>query len=347
MIIKSSSIQLNSQHQFLKSSQETESLRVWKTQGQPGPGGNGRPADALSLSAPAQTLKAEKQALDTDKPLDDNDSIKLLIVRQMVKAITGQDFKLFSPAELKGGAENPNIEITTTPPPANQPPSAGFGLVYEHHAVYQETESASFSAVGSIQTQDGQSIDFSVKLNMSRAFRLETNLAITAGDPEKKVDPLVINFGGNAAELSQTRFEFDIDANGMTEQIAILNPGSGFLALDKNQDGVINDGAELFGPNSGNGFAELAQYDSDNNGFIDEADPIYNSLRIWQRYEDGSQQLIALGDKNIGAIYLGHATTPFQLRNADNQSLGEVTDTGIYLTEDGKTGTIQQINFSV
>jgi hypothetical protein len=347
MIIKNSSIQLNSQHQFLKSSQETELLRIWKTQDQPGPGRDGRPADALSLSGPAQALKAEKQALDTDQSLDDNDSVKLLIVRQMVKAITGQNFKLFAPAELSGGAENTTIEITTTPPPARQPPSAGFGLVYEHHAVYQESESASFSAVGSIRTQDGQSIDFSVKLNMSREFRLETNLAITAGDPEKKVDPLVINFGGNAAELSQTRFEFDIDANGSTEQIAILNPGSGFLALDKNQDGVINDGAELFGPNSGNGFSELAQYDGDNNGFIDEADPIYNSLRIWQRYEDGSQQLIALGDKNIGAIYLGHATTPFQLRNADNQSLGEVTDTGIYLTEDGKTGTIQQINFSV
>jgi hypothetical protein len=137
--------------------------------------------------------------LDTDQSLDDNDSIKLLIVRQMVKAITGQDFKLYSPAELSSDAENTAIEITTTPPPAKQPSSAGFGLVYEHHAIYQESESASFSAVGSIQTQDGQSIDFSVKLKMGREFRLETNLAIGAGNPEKKVDPLVINFGGNAA----------------------------------------------------------------------------------------------------------------------------------------------------
>ena len=205
----------------------------------------------------------------------------------------------------------------------------------------------SFSATGSIETQDGKSIAFSVSLNMSREFRMETNLSFRAGDPEKKVDPLVINFDGNAAELSQTRFAFDIDANGTTEQIATLKPGSGFLALDNNQDGVINNGSELFGPNSGNGFAELAKYDSDSNGFIDEADPIYDRLRIWQRHEDGSQQLIALGDKNIGAIYLGHATTPFQLRTADNRSLGEITDTGVYLTENGKTGTIQQINFSV
>lgn len=348
MIIKNSAIQLNSQHHLLKSSQESESLRVWKTPEQEKPNKNEQLADTFSLSSSAQTLKVEKQSLDVSNSLDANQNVKLLIVKRMFKAITGHDFKLFSPAELSTntGTDVTNIEITTTPP-SNQPPSAGFGLVYEHRSVYQESESSSFSATGMIETQDGQSIEFSVTLNMSREFRIETNSSIRLGDPEKKIDPLVINFDGNAAELSQTRFEFDIDANGTTEQIAMLNPNSGFLALDKNRDGVINDGSELFGPNSGNGFSELAKYDSDSNGFIDEADPIYDSLRIWQRFEDGSQQLIALGDKNIGAIYLGHSTTPFQLRTADNQSLGEVTDTGVYLTEDGKTGTIQQINLSV
>jgi hypothetical protein len=349
MIVKNSAIQLNSQHHLVKSSEESESLRVWKTPKQAEPNRKEQLADTLSLSSSAQTLKVEKQSLDASDSLDANQSVKLLIVKRMFKAITGLDFKLFSPAELSAntGTDVTNVEITMTPPPASQPPSAGFGLVYEHRAVYQESESTSFSATGMIQTQDGQSIEFSVALNMSREFRIETNSSIRLGDPEKKIDPLVINFDGNAAELSQTRFEFDIDANGITEQIAILNPGSGFLALDKNRDGVINDGSELFGPNSGNGFSELAKYDSDSNGFIDEADPIYDSLRIWQRHEDGSQQLIALGDKNIGVIYLGHVTTPFQLRTADNQSLGEVTDTGIYLTEDGKTGTIQQIDLSV
>lgn len=349
MIIKSSAIQLNSQHQFLKNFQESESLRVWKTPDQSMANTKGQQGDTVSLSDFAKTLKTGTQSLEVSNSLDANQSVQLLIVKHLVKSITGRDFKLFSPAELTAGPgnESTNIEITMTPPPAaNQPPSAGFGLVYEHHTAYQESESTSFSATGSIKTQDGKSIDFSVQLNMSREFSLETSLSFTAGDPEKKVDPLVINFDGNAAELSQTRFAFDIDANGTPEQIATLKPGSGFLALDKNKDGVINNGSELFGPNSGNGFAELAKYDSDNNGFIDQADSIYNSLRIWQRHEDGSQQLIALGDKNIGAIYLGHATTPFQLRTADNKSLGEVTDTGVYLTEGGQTGTIQQINLS-
>lgn len=353
MIIKSSAIQLNSQHQFLKSSQESESLRFWKTPRQPaeqaGLSRQGPQEDLVRLSKTAQALKPEKQSLDLSEAPDAVHSEMMLIIKQMIKQLTGKDFKIFSANDLMteataAGAQN--LEIETTPP-ANQQPSAGFGLVYEHQAVYRESESLSFSATGSIETQDGKSIEFSVKLNMSREFRMETNSSITAGDAEMKVDPLVINFNGNAAELSQTHFEFDIDTDGTTDQIAILRPGSGFLALDKNKDGVINNGSELFGPDSGNGFAELARYDGDNNHFIDEADAIYDSLRIWQRHEDGSQQLLALGDKNIGAIYLGHATTPFQLRTADNQSLGEVTDSGVYLTEDGKTGTVQQINFSV
>jgi hypothetical protein len=252
-----------------------------------------------ALSSSAKTLQTETQSLDLSGTLDANQSIKLLIVKHMVKAITGYDFKLFSPSELTANTntDTTNVEIVTTPPPApaNQPPSAGFVLVYEHHSVYQESESANFSVVGTIKTQDGKSIYFSVQLNMSREFRVETNLTVTAGDPEKKVDPLVINFDGNAAELSQTRFAFDIGANSTTEQIVTLKPGSSFLVLDKNHDGVINNGSELFGPNSGNGFSELAKYDSDNNGFIDEADPIYNSLRTWQRHEDGSQQLYCVG----------------------------------------------------
>jgi len=356
MIIKNSAIQLNSSHQSLKKTEESEKLRFWKTEAPPANRNGGRPqeapADEVNLSKTAQTLKPETQSLDLSQAPDAKHGVMLLIIRDMVRKLTGKEFEIFSADKLASKPDNAsapdasapdtkNVEITTTPPP-----SAGFGLVYEHNTSYQESESTSFSSTGTIQTKDGKSIEFSAQLNMSRDFYMQTNLAVTAGDPEKKVDPLVINFDGNAAELSQTHFAFDIDSNGTPEQIAALKPGSGYLALDKNNDGIIDNGSELFGPNSGNGFAELAKYDSDHNGFIDQADPIYNSLRIWQRNADGSQQLLALGDKNIGAIYLGHATTPFQLKTEDNKSLGEVTDSGVYLTEDGKVGTVQQINLS-
>lgn len=76
----------------------------------------------------------------------------------------------------------------------------------------------------------------------------------------------------------------------------------------------IDDGRELFGPQTGNGFEELAGYDSDNNGWIDENDPIYNNLQIWQHDEYGNSTLIAVGKAGVGAIYLGSTQTTINTR---------------------------------
>ena len=57
---------------------------------------------------------------------------------------------------------------------------------------------------------------------------------------------------------------------------------SAYLAIDANNDGLINDGSELFGTRSGDGFADLAKLDSDGNRWLDEADSQFDRLRIWQ-----------------------------------------------------------------
>jgi len=51
---------------------------------------------------------------------------------------------------------------------------------------------------------------------------------------------------------------------------------------------------------------------------------------------------------NIGGFFtslLGHLTTPFQLKDTANQALGEIASSGIYLTEQGQAGSVQQLNF--
>ena len=75
-----------------------------------------------------------------------------------------------------------------------------------------------------------------------------------------------------------------------------------FLALDKNGDGRMNDGSELFGTASGDGFKDLAAYDEDGNGWIDENDSIYSQLKIWTKDENGKDHLIDLKDADVGAI---------------------------------------------
>ena len=134
-----------------------------------------------------------------------------------------------------------------------------------------------------MKTADGKTIDISVQLNMSRTFYSHESISIRAGDALAPIDPLVINFDGPAAALTERNFQFDLDCDGEMNQISFVGSGSGFLCLDLNEDGRINDGSELFGPRTGNGFAELAAYDEDGNGWIDEADSIYERLRIWTR----------------------------------------------------------------
>lgn len=103
----------------------------------------------------------------------------------------------------------------------------------------------------------------------------------------------------------------------------------------------------MFGPESGNGFGELANYDSDGNQWIDENDPIYNQLRIWTKDENGNDQLFALGQKGVGAIYLGNVSTAFDLKDSSNNLQGTIQKTGIFLNENGMVGTVQHIDLAI
>jgi len=333
MIIDSAKLHFSSQHQLKKETTHQESLEIIKRV----PARSTAP-DVVSAQSVRQT-----EQLDLSAEVSATDSLKASIVRQLFKSITGKDFKLFSAQDLKTEGEANSLSIDVSEPSNTSP---DVGLIYRKTESLYESEQSHFFAEGVIQTQDGASINFSVSLSMSREFSQQSSMEIRTGAAEK-IDPLVINFSGNAAELTDTSFAFDLDVDGETEQLATLKQGSAFLALDKNKDGVINNGSELFGPMSGAGFAELAEYDDDKNGFIDEADAVYDKLRLWQQNSDGSQQLMALGDKEIGAIYLGHVSTPFQLTNQQNVAQGEVSSTGIYLQEGGAVGTVQQIDYKV
>ena len=206
---------------------------------------------------------------------------------------------------------------------------------------YQENESYSYSTSGIIKTAS-QEININIDFSMSRSFIVENRI-----DMPRTFDPLVINFDGELPGLSETRFSFDLDNDGEEDQISNLKEGSGFLALDKNEDGKINEGSELFGTILGDGFKELSQYDEDNNNWIDENDAIWDKLRIWNGGESEQRELLAIGEVGVGAIYLNAAEGDFTYKTDKNETLGELCASGIYLQESGKAGTISQIDFDL
>ncbi len=351
MIIRNANINLQQQHQKISRTEERESLNLWMGQRSDpanSNSANSRQSRLDSVAQPTISKAATHQPHKEQHDLDDvklgpQDELRIQIISRMVEAITGRKFELFDPARLTQDIEASQVnQGDLTSASLEAPSSAGWGLEYDYYASHYEYESLSFAAEGSVTTADGRNIAFTAQLNMQREFLQEQSISIRAGDAVK-IDPLVLNFNGTAAELQDTFFEFDLDADGRNEQIALLAPGNAYLALDKNQDGKINNGSEVFGPETGQGFLELARYDEDGNQFIDEADSIYSKLRLWSRDANGQERLIGLGDQGVGAIYLGHLNTPFELQQ-NQQTLGDLASSGVYLNEDGSTGLIQQID---
>lgn len=213
------------------------------------------------------------------------------------------------------------------------------------------SQSLSISISGIIVGSDGVSKNLDLSISVSQSFmqNLSVNTSnatqnIPQGVNKKVIDPLVIDYEGSGTELSDTKMRFDLDSDGTPDQISTLKKGSGFLALDKNGDGKINDGNELFGTQSGDGFKDLSVYDSNGDGKIDKEDPIYDKLRIWTPDENGEGQLVGLGEKGIGVIYLNAQESQEMMRGENGDLLGIKQKTADYVREDGSSGQIHHID---
>lgn len=243
------------------------------------------------------------------------------------------------------GTNNKNVEtelpvIGTT----------GSGTIWQRitatSGFYTEAESTTFATTGIVRTADGRDINFNMEVSMSRAFTASINSLEV--ESYIKTDPLMINLDTDIGSVSDQKFFFDLDTDGKEEEISFAGKGSGFLALDRNGDGKINDGSELFGTKSGDGFKDLAAYDEDGNGWIDENDAVFSQLKIWTKDEDGNDKLISLKDADVGAIYLGNADTQYSLKDDDHKLNGEIKKTGIYLHESsGEVGTVNHVDLTV
>ncbi len=263
---------------------------------------------------------------------------KLELLKSIVEMLTGQRIHLMSASAMSPDGL-PAAEAANG---AARGPE--FGIEYERTETRQSSEETGFEASGTIRTADGQNIQFSVGLFMSRSETETSSFSFRAGNAVSK-DPLVINFGGNAASLRNQRFQFDLMGDGKQVDIPVLGQGSGFLVLDAVASGKVNSGKQQFGPASGDGFADLAKYDSDANGWIDEADPAFQRLGVWTPDVKGGGAVASLAEAGVGALYLGYSATPFTLK--DGAELGAVRSSGIYAREDGSVGTLQQVDLKV
>ncbi len=161
----------------------------------------------------------------------------------------------------------------------------------------------------------------------------------------KKVDPLVLDLSGEGINLTEAGKGalFDITADGSLDSTAWVRGNTAMLVYDRNGNGVIDNGSELFGDQNGaaHGFAELARYDGNNDKKIDILDPVFKALKLYRDLNgDGKidrNELQSLPELGIKALHLDFLRT-----NADINGNSLIL-TGKFEREDGSLGQLADV----
>jgi RHS repeat-associated protein len=153
--------------------------------------------------------------------------------------------------------------------------------------------------------------------------------------------PLVLDLDNDGIELislQNSNAFFDLDADQFAEQTGWVKGDDGLLALDKNNNGFIDDTTELFGNGTTDGFLILKQLDSNNDNIINASDAQFANLRIWKdANEDGftnTGELRSLTDWGIQSINLNYQTANYTLEG------NRISSTSTYTRTDGTTRQI-------
>jgi len=332
MKITDSTLQMqSSSYSYARSTQESELEVSVRTPGT---------TTSLNSSTDASALVSLSSAALGSQQASDNLDPRLSLLIAVIEKLTGHKIKLVNLADTQGTGN------ATQPAPKSTPtattPSTEWSIHFSSTSVHEEAQQTSYQAKGNVTTADGRSISFSAGLMMQRYERTETSVSFDATNAPKRTDPLVLNLSTDQVRLTGSSVAFDLNSDGSKEKLAVLTSGSAYLVLDRNHNGKIDNGSELFGPASGNGFSDLSQLDSDHNGWIDENDAAYSQLAVWN--PGGTMK--SLADAGVGAIALQNRATPYTLKEGGKE-LADVRATGIFLTESGEAKTIQQVDMVV
>ncbi|MBI4404506.1 MAG: hypothetical protein HY537_10110 [Deltaproteobacteria bacterium] len=170
---------------------------------------------------------------------------------------------------------------------------------------------------------------------------------------DSQMSPLVLSFGRSIETLAAVQGPlFDLDADGEPERLGwIRGHDSAFLSLDRNHNGTIDDGSELFGNYTHlrngslapNGFSALMDLDSNQDGFMDTKDEVWSQLKLWfDKNSDGKTDAGEL----LPLQYAGVVSIDLHYENIWEQSNGNQTrQRSLFKMKDGGTHLIVDIWF--
>ena len=187
-----------------------------------------------------------------------------------------------------------------------------------------------------------------VTTSTMRSMKLRMAIDIQVTHTAHKADPLIVDLDGDGFDLLPLKdgVMFDINGDGKKELTSWITGDDAFLALDRNLNGKIDSGKELFGDQNGalNGFLELSKLDWDKNGILNLKDPMFKKLLLFRDLNrDGKSEkgeLTPLYKAGIESINLNYLKFHLFLKNS------ALTSLSYYQRENGEKGQIGDFDLS-
>jgi len=135
--------------------------------------------------------------------------------------------------------------------------------------------------------------------------------------PADVASPIVLDLNGDGIRtvgLNGSTGRFDLLNTGEAIRSAWISPEDGFLAIDANGNGIIDDRSELFGSAIGEGFEKLGTFDTNLDGQVDARDARVGEIKIWQdrngNHRTDAGELANLADFGIGSLSTRYVMVP-------------------------------------
>jgi hypothetical protein len=235
------------------------------------------------------------------------------ILERIAGALEGLDafYEMANPIPAPPAASQSESPATATPDSAPTNPESGSSISAQMIHFKFDMEISRTERVDSLITELNDQGITAKAVSTYSSQTIKISVEFTAVLVQQS-DPLVLDLAGDGVDLSSAAdgANFDITGNGGTNRTAFVRGDDAFLALDRNGNGRVDNGRELFGDQNGarNGFEELAKYDSDRNAVIDSRDGIYESLRLLHdKSGDGRvdfDEMSTLSEMGIESIHL-------------------------------------------
>lgn len=172
---------------------------------------------------------------------------------------------------------------------------------------------------------------------------------------ETTKSPLILDLDGDGVETLalSAGIQFDHDGNRFAELTGWAGADDGLLVWDRNGNGAIDDGSELFGnktllsdgTTAANGFAALADLDTNLDGIIDSNDASFDQLMVWRDSDSNgvvsAGELLTLADAGVASLITGYTA-----QNVTDDQGNAHLQAGQYIGTDGNTHTMDDVWFA-